>query len=309
MVLVDILMATYNGAQFIESQILSIIGQKFKNWHLFVHDDGSTDNTLDIARKMSSLDSRITVINDSYIAKNAGMHFMYMLRFSEAPYTCFCDQDDIWFENKLSVMYKVIEERNSNIPQVVFSDAYLYYSDLNNVSRHLLYARPHTLKELLFINGGIHGSASLFNEKMRICINRQYDIIAMHDHILTLAGCCFGEITYINQKLFLYRQHANNVTGNMPTNIWDRIKRGLFLHQNSYVLSMLTINSLRSFFEIHKEALKESDKSLICSYFSLLSASPFIRFWKIILARYTLAGSRYHLWIKILTRNFFDVIR
>lgn len=45
---IDILLASYNGSRFIENQILSIIGQTYKNWILYIHDDGSSDNTLDI---------------------------------------------------------------------------------------------------------------------------------------------------------------------------------------------------------------------------------------------------------------------
>ena len=44
--IVDVLLATYNGEQFIENQILSILMQTNDEWRLLVHDDGSTDKTL-----------------------------------------------------------------------------------------------------------------------------------------------------------------------------------------------------------------------------------------------------------------------
>lgn len=45
---IDILMATYNGGEYIAAQIRSLQNQTFSDWHLIVHDDGSTDDTLQI---------------------------------------------------------------------------------------------------------------------------------------------------------------------------------------------------------------------------------------------------------------------
>lgn len=45
---IDILMATYNGAKFIASQIRSLQNQTFTDWKLLIHDDGSTDGTIEI---------------------------------------------------------------------------------------------------------------------------------------------------------------------------------------------------------------------------------------------------------------------
>ncbi len=41
---VDILLATYNGAAFVEAQLDSILAQTHKNWRLVVRDDVSTDD-------------------------------------------------------------------------------------------------------------------------------------------------------------------------------------------------------------------------------------------------------------------------
>ena len=42
---VAILMSTYNGEQFLDEQIKSIINQTYQDWHLYIRDDGSSDNT------------------------------------------------------------------------------------------------------------------------------------------------------------------------------------------------------------------------------------------------------------------------
>ena len=48
---VAILMSTYNGEQFLDEQIKSIINQTYQDWHLYIRDDGSSDNTVEILRK------------------------------------------------------------------------------------------------------------------------------------------------------------------------------------------------------------------------------------------------------------------
>ena len=52
---IAILMATYNGELFLNEQLDSIKKQTYKNWELWVSDDGSSDNTLDILKKFKIL--------------------------------------------------------------------------------------------------------------------------------------------------------------------------------------------------------------------------------------------------------------
>ena len=51
---IAILMATYNGERFLREQLDSIMVQTCHDWHLYVHDDGSTDATMDILKDYAS---------------------------------------------------------------------------------------------------------------------------------------------------------------------------------------------------------------------------------------------------------------
>ena len=72
--MVDILMATYNGEAFVEEQVQSIINQTYTDWRLLVHDDGSTDKTMEILHRLAEEDERVVVIEDGVqhlgVAKN-----------------------------------------------------------------------------------------------------------------------------------------------------------------------------------------------------------------------------------------------
>ena len=56
---VAILMSTYNGAKYLGEQLDSLIGQTFRDWNLFIRDDGSNDNTREIIDEYAAKDSRI----------------------------------------------------------------------------------------------------------------------------------------------------------------------------------------------------------------------------------------------------------
>ena len=59
---IAILMATYNGEQFIREQLDSLFAQTYTDWTLFVRDDGSTDNTITITLLSLTMRERISVL-------------------------------------------------------------------------------------------------------------------------------------------------------------------------------------------------------------------------------------------------------
>ena len=61
---VAILMSTYNGQRYLNEQIISIVNQTYGNWHLYIRDDGSKDNTQLMIREWErKLPDKITFFN------------------------------------------------------------------------------------------------------------------------------------------------------------------------------------------------------------------------------------------------------
>jgi hypothetical protein len=67
---VTILMATYNGSAYIENQILSLQQQKYKDWVLYIRDDGSSDNTVEIIK---SFYKAMTIVSTWWRMKLRGL--------------------------------------------------------------------------------------------------------------------------------------------------------------------------------------------------------------------------------------------
>ena len=68
---VDVILPNYNKAKFLEEAINSVITQTYKNWHLYIIDDNSSDNSEEIIDKFSNLEN-VTV---SKLHKNKGPSF------------------------------------------------------------------------------------------------------------------------------------------------------------------------------------------------------------------------------------------
>ena len=98
-----ILMATYNGDKFIESQLKSIFSQKNVDLEILISDDCSTDETLDLINKHYG-GEKIKLINTTRKFGSPSSNFFHLVEHASIDsfdYISFSDQDDIWFEDKL----------------------------------------------------------------------------------------------------------------------------------------------------------------------------------------------------------------
>lgn len=104
--LISVIIAVYNGAEFISKAISSVKGQSHQNIELIVVDDGSTDNTVELVQQES--DPRIKLIEIEHqgvsAARNAG------LRVMNGEYFTWLDADDLFTPNSLSARLKIFKK-------------------------------------------------------------------------------------------------------------------------------------------------------------------------------------------------------
>ena len=107
---VDVILPNYNKTEFLEEAINSVITQTYKNWHLYIIDDNSSDNSEKIIDKFSNL-KNVTIIK---LQKNKGPSFCrnYALRISKSKYISFIDSDDSWLSDKLEKQIAFMEKYN-----------------------------------------------------------------------------------------------------------------------------------------------------------------------------------------------------
>lgn len=210
-----ILMSTYNGEQYLEEQVQSIINQKFRDGscraELFVRDDGSQDGTIRILEKY-----REKGLLNYYEGRNIGFKksFWDLLRHAEdADYYAFSDQDDVWFADKLSRAVERLS-KEGDIPLLYCSDAIIADKDLHPIEGYKIHAKllpdfPYTLAE----GNVVQGCTCVFNSKARTCM-MEYDMEKypeeFHDALAGKIISLLGRVVYDETPGMFYRIHGNN---------------------------------------------------------------------------------------------------
>lgn len=122
---VVILMSTYNGEKYIEEQLESLLNQTYSDIKIFIRDDGSKDRTKEIIKQFLQKSKNIFLIE----GENIGFinSFFELLNISDtADYYAYCDQDDVWMEDKIERAVKFLEKSDSNKPVLYFSNSDYY---------------------------------------------------------------------------------------------------------------------------------------------------------------------------------------
>lgn len=215
-------MATYNGGKYLKQQLDSIIAQTNPQWHLYIHDDGSTDDTLLIVNEYQEKhEGRITLMK--YPTQGGAMkNFLSMLQEIEADYYMFCDQDDVWYPNKIECLQSVmceVERTSKGKPVVVHCDLTVVDDELNIINESMwsmMNMHPQNIQKLSqYVMNVATGCAMLFNREARNSALRiPYTHALMHDTWVTIRAVADGgTVKAVPIQLVYYRQHENNTLG------------------------------------------------------------------------------------------------
>lgn len=258
---VAILVSTYNGENYIEEQLNSLINQTYKNIHIYIRDDGSKDTTIEKVKKYEKENKNITLME----AKNLGVvgSFYECLKqaFEEYEYFAYCDQDDKWNEDKIENAINMLEEKKLDSPT-------LYFSEFNYCDENLEIKATSKMnkKGASFRNALVEciasGNTMVFNKKMaKLILETNKEDICLHDWWVYLIVTAFGQIIYDERPSLLYRRTGNNVTpgggGFLKLQIF-RIKKFLF---GDYFKNIK--KQIQKFDKLFHEQLSNEDKKLI----------------------------------------------
>ena len=147
---VDVILPNYNKSNYLEEAINSVFDQTFKDWHLYIIDDYSTDDSWSIIKKYSNLNN-VKIIR---LKKNMGPSFCrnYGMRTSESKYIAFIDSDDTWNKNKLKKQIDFMEKNNLTF-------TYTDYTPFFEINEKKKYIKKTLLKEIFDFNAFIKNSS------------------------------------------------------------------------------------------------------------------------------------------------------
>jgi glycosyltransferase involved in cell wall biosynthesis len=219
---VNILLATYNSAQYLKAQLDSLFAQSYQNFIIYVHDDGSIDETLSIINEYAGkYVGKIILLADKNTGKGACISFMWLLENTSNSYYMFCDHDDVWLPNKIEKTLEVMVATETLMP----GEPVLVYTDLKVVDVYLSeiynsFWKYSRLKQkylsqfkYLGICNGVTGCTMMINNNAKKIVLPIHPNAPMHDHWIALNIAKKGKIVYLNEATILYRQHSANEIG------------------------------------------------------------------------------------------------
>ena len=122
---VAVLISTYNGKKYLKEQLDSILNQTYPNIEIVIRDDGSTDSTLELVKEYQEKHSNIRLKEGTNIGFIKS--FFKLLEMADADYYAYCDQDDIWLENKIELAVNALNQADNTKPNMAFGNADYYY--------------------------------------------------------------------------------------------------------------------------------------------------------------------------------------
>ena len=182
--MISILIPIYNGIEFINDSIQSVLLQSYSEWELLIGINGHPINSeiYQIAKNYETHDNRIKVF-DFYNIKGKSNALNKLIKYCKYDFVAILDVDDIWHKNKLEVQSKFIShydvvgsnciwfgDREGVIPKIPIYDI----SDFNfSLVNPIINSSSIIRKELCYWNSHFDGIEDydlwlrLWKQKMR----------------------------------------------------------------------------------------------------------------------------------------------
>ena len=196
-------MASYNGEKYIKEQIDSILIQLTGVDELIISDDNSTDDTEKII--LSYNDNRIKLLSNIHETGPKG-NFETAIEQAKGEYIFLSDQDDIWFDNKISVIVPHLDKYDLVVHDacIVGKDAHSlnenYYSLFRNYSSFW-----GNLYKTRFL-----GCCMAFKKDTLKYVLPFPKRVEMHDYWIGMITSTKGKLLFVDDILIKYRRHGNN---------------------------------------------------------------------------------------------------
>ena len=217
----EVVLPTYNGVLYLEDQLASIFGQRLCPDRVLIRDDGSSDGTQELIKKLRKRYGDWLKVLPGGENLGCTANVNRLLEASNARYVALSDQDDVWLPNKLEIALRAIHSielvKNKKVPCLVHADLHLTDAWLNP------YGCTYTQQQLIKPIANKPSDIALTNiaTGCTILLNKELISIALpipkealvHDWWLALVASAHGRIQFIPESSILYRQHQQNSIG------------------------------------------------------------------------------------------------
>ncbi|QCK87822.1 glycosyltransferase [Phreatobacter aquaticus] len=228
---ISVLLATYNGARFIEAQLESIRRQTVAPAELWVTDDGSTDGTLRLVSNFAERAHFPVRIRLNTERVGYGENFLSGTTLCEGEFIAFCDQDDDWHPEKLERCVAAMQRENAVLcahTATLIDPASQYVGYFaQGIDRSRTF-EPLTLPAW----EGFLGMTMVFRREILSWIDskwrgpdiRDAGVQLGHDLWIYFLAQSLGQVVTLSQPLVRHRRHDTNAAGPRLPAIWQRAR-------------------------------------------------------------------------------------
>lgn len=211
---VSVVLTSYNSELYIREQIESILNQSFVNFELLIVDDVSQDNTRSIICEYAEKDHRVKYL---FNEENCGCaaSFAKGIESSKGEFIFLSDHDDVWKEKKIECLLNKIGDAVLvysdcdiiNSTGVVTSKSYKEHNNLIGVD-----SSNKRIVPICAFNSFVLGCSIMFHKRLVKYVLPIEDESYNHDKWIVFFASCVGEVKFIDERLFSYRLHGNNLS-------------------------------------------------------------------------------------------------
>lgn len=204
---ISVCIATYNGEHYISEQLESIISQLNIDDEIIVSDDGSVDDTLKIVESYKKTFPNLTIVNGP--RKGFSSNFGNAIKYACNEIILFSDQDDIWCDNKVTLIRKAFAE-DDKITSILHT-MYTFENDKKIDTRSIIIKYKEGVFKN-FVKSCYWGCCMAVRANFIKRFIPFRDCCVGHDQLVGLMSEKFGETLFLDRPLIWHRLHANNTS-------------------------------------------------------------------------------------------------
>ncbi len=281
---VSVVMSTYNGEKFVGEQITSILASTYQDIDLYIHDDCSSDTTMDILNKYTAEYQDQVHVFRNEVNLGYTLNFLQGLCHTTADYIMFCDQDDVWKPNKIADTLKRLRLMEAQLgkdkPIAVFTDAVVVDGQLQELRPSFFKAGKLNPKKTdlahILMENKLIGCTVMINAALRKILQSRKlpERARYHDWWIALIAASCGKIGFLPEQTLLYRQHGSNVVGNRNFLSYMKNRITSLKKQKEAILALYT--QAEEFLSLYQELLPK-DSDIVIQRFANLKHTGFLK--------------------------------
>lgn len=228
---ISVAMCTYNGEKYIREQLDSILGQTLKADEIVIVDDASTDSTVAILTEYQQKYPFIRLVRNE---ENHG--FMYSFQRSimntSCDYIALSDQDDIWTNNHIEILYNTISGKDLSVGNSLFVDSSgvsLGYELFEMRDNHYIPSSDAEKAYRVVYNKNPYFGCNMMARREWLLNILPFPegtpFQLYHDIYLSMFACLTGGMGVTKEVINHYRQHPSQVTRNVKIPIYKELYR------------------------------------------------------------------------------------